>query len=203
MLVNGSIIAAFPTAVSVDVTRLAAVLDPQVGYPTTEPFAVACEREAIQIPYRIYRPVIPDGVFASLPPGDRLIAACWFTRHDDGYVREQFLRALPAFDRSWVVAYVVSLCGEYVAELLEYIWERRDLFERAVLAEWLRENEAFYARTRRRIASYWDCYYRSQHPLFSSYVGSRLIDFFDECAGGATPRQRARRSAQPLAALPQ
>lgn len=24
-----------------------------------------------------------------------------------------------------------------------YIWEHRDLFERAVLAEWLRENEAF------------------------------------------------------------
>lgn len=68
-----------------------------------------------------------------------------------------------------------------VAELLEYIWERRDLFDRAILAEWLRENEAFYARTRRRVVSYWDCYYRWEHPVFSSYVGSQLIEFFEEC----------------------
>src|SRR6187401_535836 len=98
MLVNGSVIDAFPKGVSADVARLAAVLDPHVGHPTSEPFAVVCEREAIQIPYRIYRPTIPDKVFANLSPSERIIAACWFTRHHDGYVRERFLRALPAFD---------------------------------------------------------------------------------------------------------
>src|ERR1051325_9657973 len=46
----------------------------------------------------IYRPVISGGSFASLQPGERLIAACWFTRHHDGHIRERFLRALPAFD---------------------------------------------------------------------------------------------------------
>ena len=192
MLVNTSLVNAFPKDLSADVTRLAAVLDPQVGYPTSESFAVECEREAIQIPYRIYRPIIPDKVFAGLALGDRLIAACWFTRHHDGHMRERFLRALPAFDRSWIVAYVVTLCGEYVAELLEYIWERRDLFDRAILARWLCENETFHARTRRRIVSYWDCYYRGRHPSFNSYVGCQLIDFFEECVAGhssAAPAQ--------------
>jgi hypothetical protein len=93
MLMNGSLIDAFPKGVAADVTRLAEVLDPHVGHPTSEPFSVACEREAIQIPYRIYRPIIPDKVFGILPPNDRLIAACWFTRHHDGHVRERFLRA--------------------------------------------------------------------------------------------------------------
>ena len=181
MLMNASLVNAFPKDLAADVTRLAAVLDPQVGYPNVKPFSVECEREAIQIPYRIYRPVIPGEVFAELPPRDGLIAACWFTRHHDGHVRERFVRALPTFGHSWVVAYVVTICGEYVVELLEYIWERRDLFDRAVLARWLFENEAFHARTRSRIVSYWDCYYRRQCPSFDSYVGSRLIDFFEEC----------------------
>ena len=62
-----------------------------------------------------------------------------------------------------------------------YIWERRDLFDRLILGRWLRDNEPFYARTRRRIASYWDCYYRSSFPRFIHYVGSHIITFFDDC----------------------
>lgn len=181
-MVNPSFIQAFPKKLTADVTRLAVLLDPQIGFTTSEPFTVMCDGEAIQIPHRIYRPIVADAVFASLSPGDKLIAACWFTRHHDGYMRERFLRALPVFDQSWIVAYVVALSGEYVVELLEYIWERRALFDRSVLGRWLRENQRYSARTRSRIVSYWDCYYRGAHPLFATYVGSQLIAFFDECA---------------------
>ena len=124
---NASLTEAFPNKLCADVMRLAAVLDPPAGLATSEPFAVTCDGDPIQIPHRIYRPAISDAAFASLSLEDKLIAACWFTRHHDGHVRERFLRTFPAFDRSWIVAYVVILCGEYVAELLEYVWKHRDL----------------------------------------------------------------------------
>lgn len=172
------LISAFPARLTPDVSRLAALLDPPSGLDTSEPFTVTCDGEVIQIPRRIYRPVISESQFASLHPVERSIAACWFTRHDDGHVRERFLRALPVFDSSWVIAYVVALCGEYVVELLHYIWERRSLFDVAELGRWLRDNPEFYSRTRRRVVSYWDCYYRTAR--FEDYVGSQLIAFFDE-----------------------
>ena len=172
------LISAFPTRLTPDVSRLAALLDPPSGLDTSEPFTVSCDGEVIQIPHRIYRPVISESQFASLHPAEQSIAACWFTRHHDGHVRERFLRALPAFDSSWVIAYVVALCGEYVVELLHYIWERRSLFDAAALGRWLRDNPQFYSRTRSRVVSYWNCYYRTAR--FEAYVGSQLIAFFDE-----------------------
>lgn len=172
------LISAFPASLTPDVSRLVALLDPPAGLETSEPFAVTCDGEVIQIPHRIYRPVISESQFAALHPTEQSIAGCWFTRHHDGHVRERFLRALPAFDSSWVIAYVVALCGEYVVELLNYIWERRSLFDAAVLGRWLRDNPQFYSRTRSRVVSYWDCYYRT--ASFESYVGSQLLAFFDE-----------------------
>jgi len=180
LAMNTSLTAAFPAKLTPTVSRLAQLLDPSSGLPTSEPFAVSCDGETLQIPVRIYRPVISDAAFASLPPIEQSIAACWFTRHHDGHVRERFLRALPVFDCSWVIAYVVALCGEYVVEVVSYIWEHRSLFDRAVLGRWLRENQIFYSRTRSRIVSYWNCYYRSSSPSFETYVGSQLIAFFEE-----------------------
>jgi hypothetical protein len=179
--VNASIIAAFPKSLAPDVDRLAALIDPPTGLETSEAFTLACDGEPLKIPYRIYRPVITDACFSALHPKERLIAACWYTRHHDGRVRERFLRALPAFDQSWIIAYVVALCGEYVSELLDYVWHHQSLFARDTLGGWLCENSTFYARTRSRIVSYWDCYYRSEYPVFTRYVGGQITAFFEEC----------------------
>ena len=178
---NSPLISAFPVNLAHYASSLASLLDPPSGLQNSKPFTVLCDGETLEIPQRIYQPVISESQFASLPPFERSIAACWFTRHHDGYVRERFLRTLPAFDSSWVIAYVTTLCGEYVKELLHYIWEHRTLFDAAVLGCWLRDNPEFYFRIRSRIVSYWDCYYRSDYPHFESYVGSQLLTFFDEC----------------------
>lgn len=172
------LISAFPASLTPDVNRLAALLDPPSGLDTSKPFAVVCDGAVIQIPHRIYRPVISESQFASLHRVEQSIAACWFTRHHDGHVRERFLRALPTFDSSSVIAYVVALCSEYVVELLDYIWERRSLFDVSALGCWLRDNPQFYSRARSRVVSYWNCYYRT--APFRSYVGGQLIAFFDE-----------------------
>jgi hypothetical protein len=175
------IIIAFPTRLIPEVSRLRLLMDAESGLPNNKSFSVMCEGETLHIPQRIYRPILSESEFASLGPVDQSIAACWFTRHHDGHVRERFLRSLRAFDSSWVIAYVVALCGEYVAELLKYIWERRELFDAAVLGRWLHDNPKYYLLTRARVASYWDCYYRSWSPRFQNYVGNQLIVFFEEC----------------------
>lgn len=172
------LLSAFPAKLIPDVSSLAPLLAPPSGLDTSQSFVVTCDGEFIQVPGRIYGPAISQSQFASLQPIEQSIAACWFTRHHDGYVRERFLRALPAFDSSWVIAYVVALCGEYVVELLHYIWQHRSLFDVAVLGRWLGENPEFCSLTRSRIVSYWDCYYRTAR--FEGYVGNQLLAFFDE-----------------------
>lgn len=187
---NDSLTVAFPVGLTPIVSRLAPILDPSSGFPSGKPFSVVCEGDQLQIPCRIYRPVISETVFASLNANEQSIAACWFTRHHDGHVRERFLRALPVYNSAWIVAYVVSLCGEYVIEILQCIWECRNRFDIHTLGRWLRDNRSFYSRTRSRIVSYWNCYYRSAFPIFEEYVGHRLLSFFDECLrepnGGTT-----------------
>ncbi len=179
---NESFTSAFPVRQLAEVSRLGPLVDPPTGRDASHTFHVFCDGESLQIPQRIYRPVISYRQFASLNSVEQAIACCWFTRHYDGYVRERFLRALPVYDTPWVIAYIVTLCGEYVVELLQYIWDHRELFETAVLGRWLRDNKDFYSRTRDRIVSYWHCYQRSSCARFDAYVGSALITYFDECS---------------------
>ena len=175
---------AFPASMETKVLQIAPLLTKPGLHPPSEPFQVSCEGAVLSIPHRNYfTPTSPEE-FAACDGLERLIAACWFTRHHDGHTRDFFLRALPAYDSAWVIAYVIALCGEYVIELLDYIWAERNRFDNITLRRWLRENEAFYARTRSRVVSYWDCYYRSSSPIFQNYVGGKLVAFFDECLVG-------------------
>lgn len=181
---NDPAIAAFPFSLAATVSSLSSLLLPPAEHDCSEPVSVSCGGETLLIPGRIYFPAPSDSVFRMLDDPEHSIVACWFTRHHDGHVRERFLRSLAAFDSAWIIAYVVSLCGEPVIELLHYIWDRRDLFDRLTLGGWLHENETFHAQTRSRIVSYWNCYYRSSFPRFTDFIGSRLLMFFDESIGG-------------------
>jgi hypothetical protein len=175
------IVVAFPTRLVGVVRSLAPLIDQPASVPAGPTFLVNCDNELLHLPERIYSPVISDTAFNSLEFTERCITACWFTRHHDGHVREKFLRSLPAYNSAWIVAYVVALCGEYVLEILVCIWEHRLLFDLDVLGTFLRDNAGLYHKTRSRIVSYWDCYYRHQFPIFEQYVGSHLLFFFDEC----------------------
>jgi len=163
------------------VSRLDPLLSPSTEREPSWSFSTVCDGETLHIPYRHYYHPPSDSALRTLHTTEQAIVACWFTRHHDGYLREQFLRELTAFDCTWIVAYVVALCGEYVVEVLHYIWDRRELFDRPVLGRYLRDNEPLFYRTRSRIISYWDCYYRSSFPRFADYIGSHLITFFDDC----------------------
>ncbi len=121
-------------------------------------FSLLANNKNLSIPGRIYFSEPSNAILSKLESQDRLIVACWFSRHHDGYVRERFLRKIPAYDQAWVITYVMTLCGEYIVEILDYVWLNRGKFDERILAQWLHENPAFYVTLKSRIVSYWDCY---------------------------------------------
>jgi hypothetical protein len=178
---------AFPSCLSATVSRLSPIFFAHACPGPGEPFPVLCSGAKLFIPYRILDPEPSESVISALDPIEQVIVACWFTRHHNGYVRERFLRALTSFESDWVIAYVVVLTGEYIIEILQYIWDHRQLFDRRALGRLLRDNQQLYALTKKRIVSYWDCYFRSSlAPAFDNYVGFHILAFFDACTTTST-----------------
>lgn len=134
--------------------------------------------EALRVPYRIYagRESLDDG---RLSARELLFLRCVFTRHHDGIVRERCLRNIIESTEPWVVPFVVQLVGEYVLEILEVIQANLGRLPSQNYVAFLRENPAFFARTRARVASYWDCYYRDRFRDPKRYPGFAVLEFFD------------------------
>lgn len=65
--------------------------------------------------------------------------------------------------------------------------------------EFIARNPAFFARTERRVMSYWSCYYRWKYAVLGTYPGRALMEAFRAigtrgravAAPHATPRRRA------------
>lgn len=169
---------AFPADFAESLDRLSPILSVSTGCYPIRYFSVSVNNDILNIPGRIYFSAPSEAVFNTLNDQDQLIVACWFSRHHNGYVRERFLRLIPQFDQAWVIAYVMTLCGEYVIEILDYVWLNREKFDKRVLAQWIHENPAFYMTLKSRIGSYWGCYYRTKY--FHDYVGHHLIRFFNK-----------------------
>ena len=43
----------------------------------------------------------------------------------------------------------------------------------------LKENLDFYDKTKQRVLSYWDCYYRDRFSRREDFPGVKIIEFFD------------------------
>jgi hypothetical protein len=95
------------------------------------------------------------------------------TRHWDGYVREECVRQLVGIDRPWVVPFVVQLLGEYVLEIVDVVAAAIPGVNAAQFSEFVRENRGFMATTRRRMTSYWDCYFRGRFPTLQTSLAPR------------------------------
>ncbi|MDY8137459.1 hypothetical protein [Aquimarina sp. 2201CG5-10] len=110
----------------------------------------------------------------------RKILACILTRHHNGYIREKYLKQIIDSNEYWTLPYLVQLLGEYVAEILDSVWDNFDLVNSSHLVEFIQENEIYWHKTKQRIASYWDCYHRYKNLPKEDYVGFKLINRIDE-----------------------
>ncbi|MFI8193791.1 hypothetical protein ACIF8T_34320 [Streptomyces sp. NPDC085946] len=196
--------AAFPACLADDVQRVLAVM-PDASTAPLLPFEVEVQGETVAIPSRIYNDELDAGLEAPLTGTQRLVLHCLYSRHSDGLVRQRHLEQLVASSEPWVVPFVVQLAGEYVLEILEAI--SRGLCElsspgsaqRQLYGEFIARNPAFFARTERRVVSYWSCYYRWKYEAFGTYPGSVLLEAFRAAVAEQVDRPWPRHTPPPLA----
>jgi hypothetical protein len=189
---------------SSDVRRVVEIV-PAARYPPTEPFAVAVQGETVSIPRRIYSEELDAVLARSLTGVQSVIARCLYSRHHDGYVRQRNLEALIDSAEPWVAPFVMQLAGEYVYEILEAILRglggltAPGSVERRLYGEFIVQNPGFFARTERRVVSYWTCYHRRKYPTFGRYPGSELMEAFRAAASEHHGTRWPRRTPPPFA----
>jgi hypothetical protein len=171
---NLQITSAFPKSLRDDVLRAVSVL-PAPFLPPAGSFSVVIGGEFLVIPSRVYYHT--EGINADrLTGAQKVILSCLLTRHHDGFIREEHLGQIVSCGEVWIPPFVVQLIGEYVIEILRAIHGSRALLSSDIYAGFLKGNAAFWARTKQRVVSYWDCYYRRTWPHPEDYVGFQLID---------------------------
>jgi hypothetical protein len=150
-------------------------------------FSVIVCGEAVRIPERTYfHPETYRRAGLSQLQCDMI--DCLHTRNHDGFVRERALRSIAQLSAPWTIPFVVRLVGEYVIEILDAIYERRNELDPDAFREFLRNNPLFGAKTRSRVTSYWNAYYRRGHPVRADYVGSKLLVLLDLAHSSKAPR---------------
>nr|WP_202455404.1 hypothetical protein [Streptomyces sp. SID8367] len=180
-------ITAFPAELASDAEAVLSVMPASRLQPHAS-FSVIVEGQQVSIPERLYNDEPPANALASLSPRQRQLLHCLYSRHCDGMVRQRHLEKVVGYTDPWVVPFVVQLVGEYVLEILVVICdELRDLATpgtRGHLAygQFIVDNTAFFARTQRRVVSYWSCYYRGTYASFRGYPGCTLLDLLRSAA---------------------
>lgn len=189
---------AFPRRLGADARAALSVL-PVARLQPAAPFRVLVSGEVVTIPYRIHPAEPSADRVAELPPVQRAIVHCWYTRHHDGRVRQQHLERIIGLAQPWVAPFVVRLIGEYVDEIVQVV--RQNLLHALtdpasvlgdVYGAFAAENPRFVARTGQRVASYWDCYHRRRYPTLAECPGHALVSALQAAA-----RRRAAADAQP------
>ncbi|MFD8277562.1 hypothetical protein [Streptomyces flaveolus] len=179
-----AMVSAFPTRLAGDVQSVLAVI-PEARLAPTMPFEVEVQGETVAIPSRIYNgEPSTDSERPPLAGTQQVILHCLYSRHSDGRVRQRHLEQIVTSSEPWVVPFVVQLAGEYVLEIIEAIGRGLPGLavpgsaQRRLYGEFIARNPAFFARTERRVVSYWSCYYRWKYGAFGTYPGCVLLEEF-------------------------
>ncbi|MFJ9110240.1 hypothetical protein [Streptomyces sp. NPDC102283] len=173
--------AAFPLRLADDVRRVLAVMPESVTAPMT-PFEVEVQGETVAIPSRVYNEEPGTECGRALSETQQMILHCLYSRHHDGRVRQRHLERIVASGESWAVPFVVRLVGEYVLEIITSIAHglpglaEPGSAQRRLYGDFIARNPAFFARTERRVVSYWSCYYRWEYGAFGTYPGCVLLE---------------------------
>lgn len=169
---NSDLASAFPASMRDDALKAISVL-PQPLW-NTETFPVCVSGETVSIPYRVYHdPALVDS--SQLTSVQLELLHCLMTRHHSGFVREKHLENIICANHEWVPPFIVQLVGEYVIEILHLVRRNLEHLDPQLYREFLRRNPNFFALTKQRVVSYWDCYYRWQRK--EDYAGFQILAF--------------------------
>jgi hypothetical protein len=174
--VTAQLCAAFPKDLQAEVMAALIVLPVSRLAPTSDDIGpVSLHGEDIHIPSRIYSSEPQPETVRTLRTVPYLLLGCLLSRHHDGYVRERYVQLLLGAKQFWIPPFVLQLVGEYIVEISILLLSRISELDADLYAEFAAENEEFVARTRRRVISYWDCYYRLKWPNIYDYPGFQVM----------------------------
>ena len=135
----------------------------------------------LHIPHRIYynEPTLPQ--YKSLTEKQQLLINCLYTRHDNGFIREEKLKSIinSCSKHSWIIPYLILLTGDYVIEILEVIKDNLDVIDKAEVKDFIANNPVLYNSLESHVVSYWNCYYRLEYPNKDDYAGFQILAYFN------------------------
>lgn len=135
----------------------------------------------INIPYRMYFKEIDPKNLDAFSDVQKEILYCIYTRHNNGYIREKYVKALFDLDfHKWSIPFIVKLADEYVVEILEVIYDACKDRDNDDIKQFCKENASAIQKGYTRMISYWNEYYRDREFHFHNYIGRKL---FRECFG--------------------
>lgn len=146
-----------------------------------------CSGERITLPYRILFDVqLRAGT--KLTMQQKIIWHCIGSRSLDGYVRQQHIQALLAYDLpEWALPYVIKICDEYVVEILHVVYKSLSGRDCTAYKRMCAMNLDYIKHGHSRMISYWNEYYRWDCYQYSDYVGKKL---YRECFGFSKTGQK-------------
>ena len=168
---------AFPAEFKNDIDHLYESYDFSEIISNSNPdlFEADIEKQKISVPYRAY---LDEKQFANqdqLSKRQHQILSCILTRNHDGYIRQKYLMNIICIEELWITPYIMQLMGEYVEEILMVIYKNMNSEKIEILKKFITLNPIFYAKTKRRIISYFDCYYKGKYKCNKDYVGMKII----------------------------
>ena len=118
-----------------------------------------------------------SGYAVELTPAGEAMAALWRATH----ARWPFL-LLDAGLEEWCLPFIVSLCDDYVVEIVETVYNALRERNNDDIKAFCKRNESSVRKSYSRMISYWNEYYRrtDKHWKLNEYVGRKL---FKECFG--------------------
>lgn len=166
---------AFPKELENDIRIICENINLSDGRCSDFTFEIKIDKEKVNIPERIYYKEPEEFQIKKLTEFQRSILNCYFTRHDNGYVRQNRLRdILRGHVEKWMIPYLSRLVGEYVEGILTDIYVNIDLINIDDLKDFINNNKDFVKLTECRVLSYWNEYHR--HIDKNDYVGFKIIE---------------------------
>jgi hypothetical protein len=172
---------AFPKELEDDLIKVLSIINQTSKLDFSHSFEVIFYGNKLSIPERIYynEPSVTE--FNSLTKKQQIIVNCLYTRHHNGFVREENLKKIIRLcnEHNWIIPYLIRITGEYVMEILQDIKANLEMIDKGLIKDFIAKNPTFYNTTVSRVVSYWNCYYRNKYPNKEDYVGFEIIKYFN------------------------
>lgn len=171
----------FPANLQNDVMAVLNTITKKENLISPNYFEIQFYGEALYIPHRIYYNEPTLSKYNSLTERQQLLIDCLYTRHDNGFVREEKLKDIinSCGEHSWIIPYLILLTSDYVIEILQVIKDNLDKIDKSKIKDFTADNPGLYNGIESRVESYWNCYYRLKYPNKDDYVGFQILAYFN------------------------